>query len=313
MNGGLVMADELIGFSWARPKQGFYWTEIHVLASDVRVRVLTSGIPLNRAPKAEQLEIAEPLLEHSGLFRTFAALEPTEERILRFANKYGSLGFQHGLFTMDNPECPGSEIPVSGELQSEWTQCISEMRWIVQLWDWIQADNYRQLSEYVRWQGMDHVTVDSHPYLPADAELAPPVLRIASTLSTDELTSHAAPSFRPGFDVYWPAVVTVYRAVTGHLWRRVSPELTWDDRGKKMALRFEPDNLHDAMWLQFARAIHGQYEYRSCGDCGEWFRLDPSIARSNRKFCSDVCKVRAYRKRKNKQMSVADADTQSSA
>jgi hypothetical protein len=64
-----------------------------------------------------------------------------------------------------------------------------------------------------------------------------------------------------------------------------------------LQLEFEPSNLLSAMWLQFALAITGNKTHRQCFACQTWFELSPEVTRSDRLFCSNACRTRAYRQR----------------
>jgi hypothetical protein len=67
---------------------------------------------------------------------------------------------------------------------------------------------------------------------------------------------------------------------------------------RPLSLQLVSDTLLAALWLQFAQAIHGNKDYRACGACGRFFELDPAVARTNRLYCSDACRSKAYRTRK---------------
>ena len=79
----------------------------------------------------------------------------------------------------------------------------------------------------------------------------------------------------------------------------VSPRMVWDSRWIELVLRFIPNSLQGALWLQCAQAINGNKDYRQCqaSHCKAWFELAPQVARSDKQFCSDACKTQAYRER----------------
>ena len=58
------------------------------------------------------------------------------------------------------------------------------------------------------------------------------------------------------------------------------------------------DNLISAIWLQFALAAAGDREQRKCQECPTWFEIAPGTGRPEKVFCSDACRMRAYRQRK---------------
>lgn len=65
-------------------------------------------------------------------------------------------------------------------------------------------------------------------------------------------------------------------------------------------LCFVPGTLVEGVWLQFAEAVCGDKTYRECQVCGKPFELSPDVARTNKLFCGDSCKMQAYRLRRGK-------------
>ena len=63
-------------------------------------------------------------------------------------------------------------------------------------------------------------------------------------------------------------------------------------------LRIEPKHLLAAMWLELALAVEGNTNYRPCDVCPTWFEVAPGSGREDKMYCSDACRMRAYRKRK---------------
>lgn len=63
-------------------------------------------------------------------------------------------------------------------------------------------------------------------------------------------------------------------------------------------LRIEPKDLLAAMWLELALAVEGNSNYRPCDVCPTWFEVAPGSGREDKTYCSDACRMRAYRKRK---------------
>ena len=66
-----------------------------------------------------------------------------------------------------------------------------------------------------------------------------------------------------------------------------------------LALFIVPSSLISAIWLQFAMAIDGDRNYRSCKNCGKWFEVGGSARRVDAEACSPSCRAAfAYRKGK---------------
>jgi hypothetical protein len=63
-------------------------------------------------------------------------------------------------------------------------------------------------------------------------------------------------------------------------------------------LSFVPPNLAAALWVQFALAVTNSSEIKKCEECPTWFEVAPGEGRPEKKYCSDACSMRAYRKRK---------------
>jgi hypothetical protein len=71
------------------------------------------------------------------------------------------------------------------------------------------------------------------------------------------------------------------------------------DRVTKVArLCIRPEDLLDALWIQLALAIDGNQNLRPCAECHTWFRIETGGGRSDKEYCSDACRMRAYRRRK---------------
>jgi hypothetical protein len=67
-------------------------------------------------------------------------------------------------------------------------------------------------------------------------------------------------------------------------------------RSARLCLRLE--SLDDALWAQFFLKIDGNMNLGTCVQCGNWFMIEAGRGRSDKQYCSDACRMRAYRKRK---------------
>jgi hypothetical protein len=65
----------------------------------------------------------------------------------------------------------------------------------------------------------------------------------------------------------------------------------------KLCIR--PVSLQQALWAQLVLAIDGNLNLRSCVQCRKWFTLEAGRGRSDKEYCSNACRMRAYRKRKD--------------
>jgi hypothetical protein len=69
------------------------------------------------------------------------------------------------------------------------------------------------------------------------------------------------------------------------------------ENGASFRLRYRPPNLRAALWQRFAGEIAGIIRCARCPapDCGRWL-LKGDDSRSDRKFCSAACRIRAFRR-----------------
>ena len=63
-------------------------------------------------------------------------------------------------------------------------------------------------------------------------------------------------------------------------------------------LCIRPSTLLNALWTQLAQAIDGSESLRTCVECKKWFTIKSGEGRSDKEYCSNACRMRAYRKRK---------------
>jgi hypothetical protein len=65
-------------------------------------------------------------------------------------------------------------------------------------------------------------------------------------------------------------------------------------------LKINVFELPYVFYLQIAEAIADLKQYRNCEFCNKPFEVSPQVNRSDRLFCSDNCRVKAYQRRKKK-------------
>ena len=68
-----------------------------------------------------------------------------------------------------------------------------------------------------------------------------------------------------------------------------------------MTLHVVPSTLLAALWLQCARVLTVNPTFKSCQHCKTWFELSPDARRRHTIYCTDRCKVAAYRAKVAKQ------------
>src|SRR5262249_11260689 len=176
------------------------------------------------------------------------------------------------------------------------------MAQLVGLWDLYRPGDTARLARHFRWgkdeTQRDVVTFFSHA--DAEGEKGPSDLGHINTRAPvvlDEVPFDLQGQVGPG-DVRVPALVYLRRRLDEQLQQceqRAAPFLTWGASGDRLALRFTASSLASALWLQFADAVANNRTYTRCAVCEKWFELAPGTARSHKRFCSDACRVSAYR------------------
>lgn len=275
-------------------KQGSQWlSAVGEAGSDLpEGKLIVANV---KAGGGYHLRQYNPLRQHKCLFRVFAETGDSDENVVDFAGCYGLLGLD-----LEHISPGGAPLPKNMEPLSSWRLEIGAMRKALTIWDMVQDEDARGLESYLgplmRW-----VAADQDPYH-GDVSGAG-----ISTMPQDpaelrwfRLHPEFLEIYRSG-DLETPAMLGVQFLVNQHLERRIAPRILWDDsRRQGWSLYFVPVNLAGALWLQLSQSITQQKDYRRCRQCGSWFEIDHYTARTNRYFCSNACRSKAYRDRQAK-------------
>lgn len=302
---------------WRIPEEGHQWVE-----SSPGRWWLTDGLP-DHCP---QYRYYAPLAQYTGLFFTFADTPPTPEGILAFANTYGLLGLR------TSPQVPTlalrADVPVieqCGEAREDWLKAILTMRHTVTLWEWARCSDITSLAQQVSWDDLSEAWIDTHPEFSArekggdgaytiqtSGHAYLPVLRSAwmhhlhyegdvlPQLHVRERVTHPGGLLFPVGDVVSVALWYVQQVITAHLGESVKPCMVWDmavDHYPRLDSRV--GTLLSALWLQFALAVTDDKTYPRCMVCQNRFEVSPATARADKRYCSNTCRSRAYRKRQH--------------
>jgi hypothetical protein len=300
-------------FIWPRPVDGFVWEDgkaTGVLGNDVDQTDAEETRFLRWRTSSRKVFRTNLLQTQPTLYRTFASLEPTEEAFLAFANEYGSLGVDVVLEAAFKPTTSEEGKPIkqfffadprnNGEPLWRWREAHSEITSIANVLTAIERNDIAVLGQLftttkdnrifygdgTRWQVVcSPHEGDSRSWLwkwamEGETE-AEQLLRVARGWSQGRI--NAAMS---NVDERRRQSLTSARVL-------LSPE-----RGS-FRLHVVPDTLLAAMWLQCARVLTENVTNRTCEHCKKWFEVSPDSRRTNSKYCSDRCKVAAYRIRKS--------------
>lgn len=277
-------------------QDGYDWIEASEPKLSAEPRRSGKYLTDDWGPQLERIRYRryKPLEEFSGLFRIFGDTEPDPAGVKAFANRFGLLlGPQAPLIGLRHRPSGSGHLLDRGEPLSAWRDPIQAVRLAVELWDAARRGDLEMLGEHIAWNEQG-VTFFSHPEL---KEKKRPKER--SSVSAIASLNHRRELFdtMTRGDLIKPALTVVQRTVNENLAKWASPQLLWSDERSDLTMRLVPKNLLGAIWLQFAGAIERDNEFRKCAECGTWFELTPQTARSDKIYCSNACRTKAYRGR----------------
>lgn len=211
-----------------------------------------------------------PLRDYPALFMEFARLNADELSIVSFANQYGFLGIDEAFVIPNNTKHKSTGRTYKAESIDSWKREIRELQMVVTRWEQFKARDYKSLSQLVRDSEKVEKLIESLPIVERNRtfyqELIIPNVN-------ENLEKHAT-----------------------------FPQLIWDV-GQKIpqpAIIIQPTNLINALWLQFAEAIHQNASIKTCIQCGKAIIMHPTTNRKTKKYCSDACRVKSYRAKKKR-------------
>ena len=177
------------------------------------------------------------------------------------------------------------------------------------IWKQIRQSSVEILQKLVYWQEDAHGEVTIY-FVAEPASIARKRGGPVSLANLKPIvSSKSEPAILKALDREKPAEVLTYYLmglINDHLQGfsettafggRLRYEVAWDFKQLKRTFRVRPESLLVAMWLQFARAVEGGFEFRSCAVCHKLFEISPPVTRRTRLHCSDACKLAAYRQR----------------
>lgn len=249
---------------WARPAEpGHYRWAPGLPATRHGAQCDSDRLWLISDPTPARLIRYSPLTDTPALFRTFADLPHNAVEFLRFADRYGQLGTYEN-YTLGNQLCSGESL----------TRHLSEHDAMRQVVGMLAALNGRRsLEAYAR-------SVPPHPLItPALRAASFPVLKGACLAWVQSrINERLSGVDRETGD-----------AVVAHL---------GFDRFGKLRLQQQTRSLLGILWLQCARAAEGDQTFRQCRSCRNWMLISPDVGKRRQAiYCSNLCKVRAFRKR----------------
>jgi hypothetical protein len=290
------MINRPVQLVWHTSRDGHVWLNSHALDGDPHERqlFLTDQRPLSGS--SEPTRPYQPLRDHPGLFVTFSLVTPTEEGIKQFADQFGTLGgdCSQMIALYQRSSDRGASVGL-GETMHTWRLEIEAMRRMIELWEHARGGDIEALRAQIRWHDEGtRVLYESHPDKGVQELLNEKVPFSAGAIAAEGDTVFEF--FRPG-DLVGPALQQVQSVINHRLRGRISVRLLWQPQTGKRTLYVVPTGLIGGLWLQFAQAVEQDLHYRRCSICGTWFEIAPGSGRSDKQFCSNACRTRAYRQR----------------
>lgn len=235
-------------------------------------------------------------------FREFADLDPSDRTaVAAFAAANGLLGIDRVAHC--RPPGPAiaqiggleSTCPLTGEkslaFQAEsiedWGEHIARVRAAVTLFELIRAKDRNGLKPLFRWSE----TGLSGPGIEFAWRYEPPGGVGGGWLMGE--------SSSPADNVEDVARRWLWREVDRRLESGVGVRLTIG-RDRQPTSKIVADGLLPSMWLQLHHAITGSKSFRQCEECRRWMEIsrDEEGSTTRRRFCSDTCRVREWRRSK---------------
>jgi hypothetical protein len=208
-----------------------------------------------------------------------AQTEQTEEGILRFANRYGTLQPWMHIVTY-----------------SDWIGAIYWLRETVTIWDMVQKGDRVGLAKAFEWRG-ERVFYRGTPKTHASPGQPTGDLLHEPVDFWDQIGELVAQSHIRKGDLIRPALLWVLGQINANLRQHNGPALFWDPRRSQIVYQDISVNLIGFIWLQFAQAVHAGKQSRQCCACGRWFEIAKGASRTDRLTCSNTCRTRVYRRR----------------
>lgn len=327
------MTAELFEFSWQVSTAGYEWTTARYVGQENPPGKLPEGATEDEKgihhlreqaslPKAlliDSVPIAEPSekridfpLRHLKfdpdyeLYREFAKTLPTPVGILKFANRHGFLGCDLRHEVLHTAIGPGETRLHAGEIIGDWTNEITAMSDVVDLWDMAREDRAGELNQRIE-RGENSILILLHDPKPNALYGQPPGDKPyfhGVSITPQNAPGRIFDKLKPG-DLRTPALLAVQRVVNEHLsvGNRTASRLLWNVDTEALEYHVTPTGLIGAIWLDLALAINGKIEYRLCDQCGTPFAIKPKArkaggAKNEKRYCSRSCRFKQYRARK---------------
>lgn len=315
---------ENASFEWFREKSGYCIRQGGVISFPHEYRE-TEGLDekieyITLRSKAQGYITTKPLEENPSLFLEFSNLEDDRASIISFANTYGLLTgrsfFYRDMDTLEESELEALidhdyyALEVIGEPLKLWFDEIRDMRFAVQVWEWIRKNDELNLKRIIVWnKSRECVFYVKHeggklPLTPFESyEQFLEIMKgekedySYGDIASKEKHPQIFPRLVPG-SVILPAQIALQRIINEKIKNyKVTFELFLNERNE-IEPRLQPSSLLSAMWLQFLRAATGEKKFRRCKVCLKWEDVtERNVNWSSHPECANRERVRRYREK----------------
>lgn len=239
------------------------------------------------------------LEDFPGLYREFCDMPRSRIGVLEFASKYGFLGIN----TMAFRNKPGS---FAGEWISDWIAESHKFKLLVNLWHEMQVGNFHSIMNRMERT----IASCSGGYSFINDQFW-----IFETARSGCLSMEFELPYRNYLEKSWTRAEETEEEYIENLNKFMSEvsentfqnhmieairNTCYPDFELKIGahIRLQPSSLLGAMYLQFLNEVIGTPDpINKCPVCGIHFKAENSA----KKFCSDACKMKAYRRKKAKE------------
>lgn len=223
--------------------------------------------------------------ELGSLFQRFAILQPDENSILNFANRYGFLGVGEALIPVNGP---APKLQAQGEGMNLWFKEVHYFRCALQLFELVvaagEAHGQRVLAKKLVWR-------DTAILFPSEC----PTLGVA--LDNGGIDGKILEQIKKKSDAVVAGRLLLLDVVNRKL-NAVSPRL-FLDLAYDLHGYINPKNLLALIWFQLYLGIT-QRSFKQCEICGEWMdtsTFERSGSKRMHERCSRRKRMKAYRAR----------------
>lgn len=332
-------------FEWSKSNTGYYWEEKAALSSPPYIKSAQQSPSFYKNTSAKQsmanftfdgnqyrqiltiekLQFVPPFLlmrddtkglipyrplDGTKLFLEFASLDYSLDEINEFADTYGPLTNAWARREKDGKTWPGDSY-------STWQNEIEDMKWLVQVWEWLQeaergnSDAKESIKKVISWNG------GNLAYVLADNQVLDKygeAKKLIKAIEMGKVSTHFARGtllYKGNKelerfvydDLVLPAQFLIQCFINIKMrYHEVHPRLLMNDKNE-LEPAYMPISLIGALWLQFYLASFGKNKFRRCDLCNEWGDVtEKSSNWTKHTWCANRDRVKtAYYKKKDEQ------------